>query len=155
MSSFIITKAKVVNTKNGERLVLESGNDDLKIWMPSTHKDASKLVAGVTVEYETNEKGFHNYKSILAAAPAAATPNTAQAAKPKLSQYVQLFAAVTAEMEACELGAEPDNFWLNVRTVFIQAAKDGILPPVGFKANARIPHGPVEVSEKSEDDLPF
>lgn len=74
MSSFTITKAKVVSTKNGERLVLESGDDNLKIWMPSTHKDASKLVAGVTVEYETTEKGFHNYKSIIAAAPTPATP---------------------------------------------------------------------------------
>lgn len=139
-----------------------NGGDLVVLFCSESHDDAAKLAKGVTVFYQMDgdKAKFMGVDQAQASkvTPAPASPAKApqaQAAKPKLSQYVQLFASVTAEMEACELGAEPDNFWLNVRTVFIQAAKDGILPPVGFKANARIPHGPVEVSEKSEDDLPF
>ena len=132
MSSFIITKAKVVNTKNGERLVLESGNDDLKIWMPSTHKDAAKLVAGVTVEYETTEKGFHNYKSILASAP----PTTAQAPQQPardpvtLTQLVETWTAVYDHMhDRYSESLNGDELVRATTTVFIQACQVNAYKP--------------------------
>ena len=128
MSSFIITKAKVVNTKNGERLVLESGSDDLKIWMPSTHKDAAKLVSGVTVEYETTEKGFHNYKSILASAPAS-TPQApvAPARDPvTLEQVTATWVAVFNNLKSTYgESLNGDELVRATTTVFIQACQVG------------------------------